>query len=168
MPLTPFHLGPALLLGLIFLQYVDLPTFLVANVIVDIEPMFILLFNLDLTHHQFLHTFLGGTFVALILTMIMSKIRRKISPILTFFKIEQKPTFKRILIASVFGTYTHIFLDSRVHRDIRPFYPLEMNPLLNESIFSMWEISTFCLLSFLGGLVVYAVRIILIRRKTMK
>lgn len=50
MPLTPFHLGPALLLGLIFLRYVDFPTFLVANVIVDIEPMFIMLFNLDYSH----------------------------------------------------------------------------------------------------------------------
>ena len=168
MPLTPFHLGPALLLGLIFLKYVDLPTFLVANVIVDIEPMFIILFNLDLTYHQFLHTFLGGTLVALILTWIMTKFRGKLSPLLTFFKIEQKPKFRKILIASIFGIYTQILLASRMHKDIRPFYPLDMNPFLNGSMSSVLSVYMLCIWSFIGGLVIYAVRIILIRRKAKK
>ena len=168
MPLTPFHLGPALLLVLIFLRYADLPTFLVANVIVDIEPMFILLFNLDYSYHQFLHTFLGGTIVALILTWIMNKFRGKLSPLLTFFKIEQKQSFRNILIASIFGIYTHILLDSRMHEDIRPFYPLDMNPFLNESMSSVLGVYMLCIWSFIGGLVVYAVRIILIRRKAKK
>ena len=168
MPLTPFHLGPALLLGLIFLKYVDLPTFLVANVIVDIEPMFIMLFNLDLTHHQFLHTFLGGTIVALILTWIMNKIRLKISPLLTLFKIEQKPSLRSILIASLSGIYIHILLDFRMHLDIKPFYPLDANPFLNASNSSALGIYMLCIWSFIIGLIVYAVRIILIKRKTMK
>ncbi len=41
MPLTPFHLGPDLFFGLLFFSYVDFPTFLVANVIVDIEPILV-------------------------------------------------------------------------------------------------------------------------------
>ncbi len=168
MPLTPFHLGPALLLGLIFLRYADLPTFLVANVIVDIEPMFILLFNLGYSHHQFLHTFLGGTIVALILTWIMNKIRGKLSPLLLFFKIEQKSKFKSILIASVFGTYTHILLDSWIHGDVRPFFPLDVNPFLNESMSSFLGVNMLCIWSFIGGLIVYTIRIILIGRKAMK
>ena len=46
MPFTPFHLGPGLLLGLLLLSYVDLPTFLLASVIVDVEPFLALYFNL--------------------------------------------------------------------------------------------------------------------------
>lgn len=168
MPLTPFHLGPALLLGLISLRYLDLPTFLVANVIVDIEPMAIMLFYPNLSHHHFLHTFLGGIIIALILTWIMNKIREKLSPILMFFKVEQKPTFRSILIASIFGTSTHILLDSRIHGDVKPFYPLDINPFLNENPSSYLGVYMLCIWSFIGGLVVYAVRILIIRRRTMK
>jgi len=39
MPFTLYHLGPALLLGLLFRRRLDLPTFLVANVVVDLEAM---------------------------------------------------------------------------------------------------------------------------------
>ena len=168
MPLTPFHLGPALLLGLLFLRYVDLPTFLVANVILDLEPLFIILFNLDLTHHQFFHTFLGGTLVALLLTWIMHKIRGTLSPWLTLFKLQQNPTFWSILLASIAGIYTHIFLDSIVHKDIRPFYPSDMNPFLDGSMSSVMSVYMLCIWSFLGGLVVYVLRILLIKRKVTK
>ena len=37
MPFTPYHFGPGLFLGLIFLGFIDFPTFLVANIIVDVE-----------------------------------------------------------------------------------------------------------------------------------
>ena len=46
MPFTPLHLGPALFFGMVLLRYIDLPTFLVANVIVDIEPLVILTLGL--------------------------------------------------------------------------------------------------------------------------
>jgi len=39
MPFTPFHLGPALLLGLMLSKYIDLATFLFANILVDLEPL---------------------------------------------------------------------------------------------------------------------------------
>jgi membrane-bound metal-dependent hydrolase YbcI (DUF457 family) len=168
MPLTPFHLGPAIVLGLIFLRYVDLPTFLIANVIVDIEPMFIILVNLDLTHHQFLHTFLGGTFVAIILTWIMKKIRNKLSPLLIVVKIEQKVSMRNILLASLSGIYIHIILDSLMHADIRPFYPLMDNPFLNESILSVLSVYMVCIWSVIGGLIVYALRLGLIQKRRNK
>lgn len=164
MPLTPFHLGPAMLLGLIFLSYVDLPTFIIANVIVDIEPMFIILFNLDLTHHQFLHTFLGGTLVAVLLTWIMKKIRSKFSQLLMFLKIEQKSSLRTILLASLSGIYIHIIVDSLMHADIRPFYPLMVNPFLNGYILSVLSVYMICIFSFIGGLIVYAIRLVLIKK----
>jgi len=56
MPFTLFHLGP----GLLLLTYVDFPTFLVASVIVDIEPFLVLTLDLNYPLHGFLHPFLGG------------------------------------------------------------------------------------------------------------
>ena len=39
---TPYHFGPGLLIGLVFLSFIDIPTFLTANLIVDIEPFLVL------------------------------------------------------------------------------------------------------------------------------
>ena len=59
MPFTPFHLGSALLFGLVFFRYLDFPTFLVAHIIVDLEPFFILALKLDLPIHGLFHSFLA-------------------------------------------------------------------------------------------------------------
>ena len=47
------HLGPALLFGLILFNYFDFPTFLIANIIVDIEPLTVILLGLDSPLHGF-------------------------------------------------------------------------------------------------------------------
>lgn len=166
MPITPFHLGPALLLGSVFFGYLDFPTFLVASVIIDVEPILVVFLRLDYPLHGFLQSFLGGTILGLLLAWIMSKTRRHVSPFLSFFKLGQKWSFKNILIASLFGVYIHILLDSRMHMDIRPFYPLNLNPLLSQSISSVLGIYMLCIWSFIGGLIVYAVKLFLVWRKS--
>jgi hypothetical protein len=65
MPFTPYHLGPALFLGLLFLRFIDFPTFLIASVIMDVEPFLVLFFNLNYPLHGFFHSLLGGTLVAI-------------------------------------------------------------------------------------------------------
>ena len=123
MPFTPYHLGPGLIVGLLFLGFIDFPTFLVASVIVDVEPFLVLTFNLNYPLHGFFHSFLGGTLVALPLTLVMYRMRDKLSPLMSFFKLDQKVSFKSILVAALSGIYIHILLDSRIYTDIQPFYP---------------------------------------------
>jgi len=127
MPFTPYHFGPGLLIGLLFLSFIDFPTFLIASVIVDIEPFLVLFFNLNYPLHGFFHSFLGGFIIAFILTMIMTKIRELFTPIMSFFKIQQEISFKKIFLASLLGIYIHILLDSPLYTDIRPFFPLDFN-----------------------------------------
>jgi membrane-bound metal-dependent hydrolase YbcI (DUF457 family) len=168
MPLTPFHLGPALLLGLVFFSFLDFPTFLVASVIVDIEPMLVMFLDLNYPLHGFFHSFLGGTLVALLLTLVMNKIRGRFSAWLKFFKLEQKSSFRSILLASLSGIYVHILLDSRMHTDIRPFYPLDFNPFLSSSALpGLWE-HMLCVWCFMGAAVVYVIRLFLIWRRAAK
>lgn len=149
---------------MLLFSYVDLPTFLVASVVVDIEPFLVLSLNLDYAVHGYLHTFLGGTIVAVLLAFAMSRIRGTLSPLMSFLKLEQKRSFKSIVLASLFGIYLHILLDSPLYSDIRPFYPIESNPLLGHGMFVGFEIYTLCVLSFLGGAIVYAVRLAFARR----
>jgi hypothetical protein len=164
MPLTPFHLGPGLLFGLMFLSFLDFPTFLVANVIVDIEPFLILIFQLPYPLHGFFHSFLGGTLVAIPLSFAMHKIRNKITPLLSFFKIEQQVSFKKILAAALSGIYLHILFDSVSYLDIQPFFPSAYNPFLSTGLLAGLAPLTFCMWSFLGALIVYGIKLLLLWR----
>jgi len=168
MPLTPFHLGPGLLIGLLLLSYIDFATFLVASVIVDVEPIVVIIFDLDYPLHGFFHSFLGGTIVTFLLAAVMSKVRESLSPLLSFFKLEQKSSFKNILLASLTGIYIHILLDSRMHKDIRPFYPLNFNPFLSGSSLPGLWVHTVCVWCFVGAAVIYVMRLFLIWRKVTK
>ena len=165
MPFTPFHLGPGLLFGLLFLGYIDFPTFLLASVIVDVEPFLVLYFNLQYPLHGFLHSFLGGTLIAFPLAIVMNKLRNSFSPLMSFFRLEQETSFKSILVASFFGIYLHLLLDSRLHQDLKPFYPFDFNPFLSHGMFIVYfEIYGLCILSFIGGVVIYIIKLFTLRR----
>lgn len=168
MPLTPFHWGPGLLIGLVLISYIDFPTFLVASVIVDIEPILVLIFNLEYPLHGFFHSFVGGTIVAILLDVVMSKIRASLSPLLSFFKLEEKSSFRNILLASLSGIYIHILLDSRMHMDIKPFYPLDFNPFLSGNMSAVWGIYMLCIWCFIGAAIFYVIKQFLFWRKVVR
>lgn len=159
MPLTPYHLGPGLMIGLLFLNFIDFPTFLIASIIVDIEPFIVLFFNLDYPLHGFFHSFLGGTIIALLLTVVMSKIRKYFSPLMSFFKLEQDVSFKKILVASLSGIYIHILFDSPIYTDILPFFPLDFNPFYRSTSLPGLLETTICVWCFMGAFIIYIIRL---------
>ncbi|MHA1240988.1 MAG: hypothetical protein ACTSQU_09350 [Promethearchaeota archaeon] len=159
MPFTPFHLGPGLFISLIFLSFIDIPTFLIASVIIDVEPFVVLIFHLNYPLHGFFHSFLGGFIVAVLLSMIMTKIRRYFTPLLTFFKIEQAISFKKILFSSICAIFLHILLDSPIYLDIRPFFPLEINPFYRSTIWPGLIEYIICVWCFIGAIFVYFIRL---------
>ncbi len=158
MPLTPFHLGPALLFGLILFRYVNLPSFLAANVIVDLEPFFVLVLGLDYPLHGFFHSFLGGSLVALVLFFVMVKVNPRIQEVMGYFGLRQDGSVRSIGIACFFGVYFHILLDCFLYTDIMPFYPLDANPVYG--LFSGSEVYMFCIMSFVLGGVIYGWRLL--------
>ena len=168
MPFTPFHLGPGLLFGLLFLSFLDFPTFLVANVIIDIEPLLIMVFRLPYPLHGFFHSLLGGTLVAVPLALVMHKIRNKLTPLLSFFKINQQVSFKKILAAALSGVYLHILLDSRSYLDIEPFFPSSFNPFLTTGILAGLDSYIFCIWSFFGAVILYGAKLLLIWKNNRK
>lgn len=161
MPLTPNHLGPGILFGIVFLSFLDLPTFLIASVIVDIEPILVLYLHLDAPLHGFFHSFLGGTIIGLILTGIMTLLRKLFTPVMSFFKLEQERSFIKILMASLLGIYIHILFDALMHTDIKPFYPLNFNPFLGYSSELGVSATMICEYFFLAGLTAYMIRLII-------
>jgi len=163
MPLTPFHWGPSSWIGIIFFKIFDFPTLFISSVIVDIEPIFVILFNLNYPLHGFFHSFLGGSILAILTAIIMYLLRNYIKQIMAVFKLKQDSSFLKILWTSLFGVYFHLLLDSFMHTDMKPFYPLEINPFLN--LISVRQIYSFCTWSFLIGLIAYLIRLIFLKVK---
>jgi len=126
-------------------------------VIVDVEPFFVLVLNLNYPLHGFLHTFLGGTIVAIILSGILYRFRGAMNKIMGVFKLSQESSFKTILFSCIVGVYFHIFLDSFLFADIKPFLPLDTNPLYGLVSYNLMYL--FCGSSFVLGGLLYAVKL---------
>ncbi len=122
MPFTPFHFGPVLLFATLS-GYLDFLTFIIANVIADVEPLLVLSLGLDLRYgypiHGFAHTLIGGSLVASALAEVMAK----------FYKhLGREMDIKKLRITALSGVWLHIVLDSFLYTDIKPFLPLSWNP----------------------------------------
>ncbi len=168
MPFTPFHLGPGFLISLTFLSFIDIPTFLIASVIIDVEPFLVLVFHLNYPLHGFFHSFLGGFIIAALLTMVMSKIRKFFTPLIKFFKIEQSISFKKILFSSICAIFIHILLDSPIYLDIRPFFPFEFNPFYRSTIMPGLIEYLICAWCFIGAILDYIIRLLQYKIKIKK
>lgn len=153
MPLTPFHVGPTGILGLIFKKYFDIFSLVISSVIVDLEPIIVIVFNLNYPIHGFLHSFIGGSIILIILSILIYLNRKKVEKFLLKFKINETLTFRKIFISSLIGIYSHIILDSFLYQDIKPFYPSSFNPFFN--LFSFLEIYLITGITLLLFLIFY-------------
>ncbi|HER54282.1 MAG TPA: hypothetical protein ENO13_00065 [Candidatus Bathyarchaeota archaeon] len=102
------------------------------------------------------------------LALVMHKIRNKLTPLLSFFKINQQVSFKKILAAALSGVYLHILLDSRSYLDIEPFFPSSYNPFLTTGILAGLDSYIFCIWSFFGAIILYGARLLLIWKNNRK
>jgi len=159
MPFTPFHLGPALLFGLLLFPYLDLPTFLVSNVIVDLEPFLILFLGLPRPLHGPFHSYTLGTLVALGTAMAMLLVKPLTRPIMSIFRLGQESSPRRVFVTALLGIYLHLTLDAFVYPEMHLLYPLQPNPLLG--LFSSESVYLFCSLSFLLGFAIYIYRLLM-------
>lgn len=155
MPFTPYHLGPALLVGAPLRKKIHLPTFIAANVIVDVEPLLVLLLQpAGYPLHGYAHTILGALAIGILLSYAPLLYRRK------FLKVDAGGA-RIYIVAGCSGTVMHVLLDSPLYYDIAPFYPLRYNPLYYPQLTQfMYDL---CLYSFIAGLIAYIVSRILDR-----
>jgi membrane-bound metal-dependent hydrolase YbcI (DUF457 family) len=164
MPFTPYHFGPGLLLGILFFPFIDFGTLMIASVILDIEPLVIIVFGLPLPLHGFFHTYLGATIASIILAACIWPMRNQLNRIVSLFGLHQHSTLRHILPAGFVGTYFHVFLDSFIYPEMNPFYPLSGNPFLN--LIGSSLVYNFCTLAGLVGFLFYVIRIFYFRSRS--
>lgn len=130
MPLTPFHLGPAVLLGAVLPRRLDLPTLLVASVLIDVRAALVLFGPLDGPVHGILTTFLGGTVVALVVATLVRALPGSVQSLLDRARLAPTNTTPAVLAGALVGAYSHVLLDSVLYFDAQPLFPSDWNPLL--------------------------------------
>jgi len=162
MPFTPYHEGPALVIGLIFLRFIDLPTLLISSIIVDIEPLAVIFFGLPYPLHGFFHTFLGATLLGTVTFVAMLPLRKYFTPFMDAFGIHQEIKRSNIFWGAYIGVYKHILLDAPLYIEMNPFFPQLGNPFYG--VVSPYDIYSLCTISFILAVVIYVLRVAVFRK----
>lgn len=157
MPLTPFHLGPALLVALLAYRRLDLPTLLVGSAIIDVRALLVIIGFAGGPVHGILTTFPGATAVAAVTAGVAALIRPRLGPLLAAARLEQDYSPGRILAGALAGTWSHVALDAILYGDVRPFAPLDGNPFLN--LLPPPTVYALCVVCGIAGLALYALRL---------
>jgi len=165
MPFTPYHFGPSGLLGLMFRRWLDLPVFVLANVVVDIEVLVIWRLRLGWPVHRYAHTFLLGAAVALAWALVAYMARPVFKWTMQLLRIPYETGFLKILISAVLGVWLHVLIDAIYHYDVKPFWPYRMNPLWQ--LLSHSQVLWICGLSFVAAFVLYLFAVRSFNRKRL-
>jgi membrane-bound metal-dependent hydrolase YbcI (DUF457 family) len=153
MPFTPFHFGAHACASLPFHRQLDVPVFIAANVVIDIEPLIVLVFKPDYPLHGYAHTLLVGGMLGLLFGLAVYPFRRWIGLLMGFLRMRYRPNWGSMAISGMLGAWLHVLFDAPLYGDIRPFYPFQENPLLG--ILSPGSVYAICLVLFVPAVLLY-------------
>lgn len=129
MPFTPFHFGPGLLAKACAPRRFWLTSFILANILIDLEVLYYL-YHGQLPLHRHLHTYLGGVAMGVAAALIMFAVIVGVSRLYDHSRrlkeLKGAPLrrlFLQSLIAGLLGGISHILLDSCMHYEMHPFWP---------------------------------------------
>lgn len=163
MPFTPYHFGPSGCVALPLQKYIDVPVFMLANVVIDFEPGVVLLLGLSYPAHGYCHTFLFGTVIGLIWGLVAYTARNPLGWLMKLFGLPYWTSLGKMVLSGVLGVWFHVLLDSFCWPDIRPFWPIGANPLYN--LTGPDTVRLLCAVAYIPAIVLYIGVVIVHRRK---
>jgi hypothetical protein len=131
MPITPFHMGPGLLVKALGGRHVSLMVFGFSQVAMDIEPV-VRMIRDDVVLHGFVHTYPGATLIGLVSAAVGRPICQALldrwapepdAAFETWLRGPKLISWPAALVGAFVGTYSHVFLDSIMHSDMQPLAP---------------------------------------------
>lgn len=138
MPITPFHMGPGLLLKAVGGRHVSLTVFGFSQVAMDIEPL-VRLMRDDVALHGFVHTYLGATLIGLLSAVVGRPVCQALldrwapDPKAAFETWLRGPTlisWPAAVAGALAGAYSHVLLDGMMHADMEPLLPFSSASVL--------------------------------------
>jgi len=153
MPYTPYHFGPSGFVGLVFKKYIDIPVFVLANVVVDVEVLIIGLLGLGWPVHRYAHTLLIGAVVGAVWALVAYPMRRLFKKIMTILRLPYQTSLRKMLISGILGAWFHVLIDSVYHYDVRLFWPSRVKPLYE--LLTKQQVKTLCIGFFVLAFIEY-------------
>lgn len=160
MPFTPFHFGPGILIkGLIPKQF-SLSVFALANIAMDVEPLYHLLRG-DPQLHGASHTLLGAACIGAATALIAPKAIARTWQCYQKLHVDADSyvqlTRQQVWMGALLGTGSHLLLDSTMHYDMHMLLPFsDINPLLHLE----WTQNVYlaCVLAGMAGMLISLLR----------
>ncbi|MBS7647731.1 MAG: hydrolase [Candidatus Bathyarchaeia archaeon] len=116
-------------------KYIHAPTFILANVIVDLEPFLAFFFRLRYPLHGHMHTFILALPMSMAFGGTMYFLEKFPQPLYKVLLLENTAIcLKSFVAAGILGWMLHVFFDAPLYSDIKPFYPMTANPLYNPDL----------------------------------
>ena len=147
-------MGPGILIKALLQSSFSLMVFGWTQIIMDIQPLIVLITGEGYLH-GFSHTYMGAILLAL-----FAAITGKYLSQLGLWLLKIRPcistsiTWPVVFLSAFIGSFSHVFLDSIMHADVQPFFPVNLyNPMLN--IISVEALRKVCLYSGLVGAAIY-------------
>jgi len=158
MPVTPFHLGPGLLLKALARPCFSLSVFGFVQVVLDAEVVIALLRSRS-PLHCVLHTYAGASAAALAGVVVGRPccvwLKRRWNAGLPAelrarLRLPEPITFAAAVTGALSGAYSHILLDSLMHPDMKPLAPWTGRNVLLDVV-GFWPLYLLCLAVGLVG-----------------
>jgi membrane-bound metal-dependent hydrolase YbcI (DUF457 family) len=154
MPFTPYHFGPNLAVGLVFKRWINIPALVLMNVVMDIEPLIVILLNIhNYPEHGLTHTYGGAIALALLASLFLNAIKKPMNDMMGLVGLRQSNTLTSIVIGCLLGAVFHVFLDSFMYHDIKPFFPFDVNPFSNRA--EPGDVRFFCVVCYGAAVIIY-------------
>lgn len=130
MPLTPFHLGPALAAKAAAPNRFSFVSFALTQAAMDSEVVLAIFIGRGAIHGLLLfHTFIGSIIIAALVVAICPPLIRRAMNRCKFSWLEREVSMFAAVSGALAGGLSHIFLDALINTDVEPFAPFsEINP----------------------------------------
>ena len=179
MPFTPYHFGPSGCLGLVFRKWIDIPVFILVNVIVDVEVLVVMVLGFGWPPHRYCHTLLIGAVVGMLWGVAAYPLRNLFKKIMSVFRLSYETSFWKMVISGILGVWLHVLFDGLCHNDLRIFWPNTdwklalwaiITYIVNGNIYqhhiSIKLLKIICVASFIASFIVY-ILILLLSKKNV-
>ena len=154
MPFTPFHMGPGILIKSILGGGFSLMIFGWSQIVIDLQPLYVLIQG-EGRLHGFSHTYVGAAIVTVIAALSGKWLSEFGLFVLGLNPSRQlKISWYVVFTSSFIGSFSHVFIDSVMHSDVRPFFPLTDSNIFHQLV-STGILHILCLVSGLIGAVIY-------------
>ena len=164
MPVTPFHFGPGALIKSFAPRHFSLSVFALSQGLIDLEPAYYWLRDQD-PWHRFFHTYAGAAVIALISLFVGKWLcpwflrwwNRQLSAAQArWLEVRAEISWVGAASGAIIGAYSHVFLDSIMHADMRPLAPFADSNALH-GVISIDSLYAACFLAGVVGVLVMLV-----------